>query len=98
MGPQCDYFNERQGPPISVREPGSPRGPVRLTYFTRVRNPDLLTSLDVLSTGQYTRFPTVHQVRADLACHLSGLAGIHDRAGVSRSHQSFRWNWNSYAS
>lgn len=41
-------------------------GTNEVNILTRVRNPDLLTSLDVLSTGQYTRFPTVHQVRADL--------------------------------
>lgn len=38
-------------------------GGLKDLYRIRLRNPDILTSLDVLTTGKYLRLPTRYQVR-----------------------------------
>lgn len=38
----------------------------RLSFYSRLRNHDLLTSLDVLTTGSYLRLPTCIKVDSPL--------------------------------
>jgi len=45
----------------------------RLNIFCRLRNHDLLTSLDVLTTGSYLRLPTIIKVLPTIILCLAAL-------------------------